>query len=235
MKKKRVWNVLIVAVLIAFLGVCLGLIFGFRSADVMTASAEESSIEAPQDSASELTSDDGEVDKETSEEETGFDLDAFLEWVQKYADEAGIGDEYAKAVEAIKAAASEKQVTISTVASVAQLIVFVVYLIYTNVKNGKLKKQLKEVSEKLDLQLKGTNGLIDESNANGETGQSTKKEVEALTKAMAFYAKSFMQFVDRTNIGAASKEAIKHDLNAAIREIDGEYKKEKADEEDKAL
>lgn len=227
MKKKRILNVLIVVVLIAFLAVCLGMIFGFRSADVMTASAEESSIEAPQDSASEPIS-------ETSEEETGFDLDAFLAWVQKYADEAGIGDEYAKAVEAIKAAASEKQVTISTVASVAQLIVFVVYLIYINVKNGKLKKQLKEVSEKLDLQLKGTNGLIDESNANGETGQSTKKEVEALTKAMAFYAKSFMQFVDRTNIGAASKEAIKHDLNAAIREIDGEYKKEKADEEDHA-
>lgn len=53
MKKKRVWNVLIVAVLIAFLGVCLGLIFGFRSADVMTTKAEETSIESPQDSADE--------------------------------------------------------------------------------------------------------------------------------------------------------------------------------------
>ena len=110
----------------------------------------------------------------------------------------------------------------------------VVYLIYTNVKNGKLKKQLKEVSEKLDLQLKGTNGLIDESNHNGQTGDSTKKDVEALTKAMVFHAKAFMQFIDRTNIGAASKEAIKHDLNAAIREIDGETK-EKSDEEDQAL
>lgn len=235
MKKKRILNVLIVVVLIAFLAVCLGMTFGFRSADVMTASAEESSIEAPQDSASEPTSDDGEVDKETSEEETGFDLDAFLEWVQKYADEAGIGDEYAKAVEAIKAAASEKQVTISTVASVAQLLVFVVYLIYTNVKNGKLKKQLKEVSEKLDLQLKGTNGLIDESNHNGQTGDSTKKEVEALTKAFAHLLTGFTALTDRFNIGAESKEAVKREFNRAAREIDGEYKKEKADEENQAL
>ena len=235
MKKKRLWNVLIVAVLIAFLGVCLGLIFGFRSADVMTTKAEETSIESPQESVESPTSDDNSAGGETREEDIGFDLDAFLEWVQKYADEAGIGDEYAKAVEAIKAAASEKQVTISTVASVAQLAVFLVYLIYTNVKNGKLKKQLKEVSEKLDLQLKGTNGLIDESNANGETGQSTKQEVEALTKAVSHLLTGFTVLTDRFNIGAESKEAVKRECNRAAREIDGESVKEKADEEDKAL
>lgn len=234
MKKKRVWNVLIVAVLIAFLGVCLGLIFGFRSADVMTTKAEETSVESPQESAESPASDDNSAGEETPEEDIGFDLDAFLEWVQKYADEAGIGDEYAKAVEAIKAAASEKQVTISTVASVAQLAVFVVYLIYTNVKNGKLKKQLKEVSEKLDLQLKGTNGLIDESNANGETGQSTKQEVEALTKAFLHLLTGFTVLTDRFNIGAESKEAVKREFNRAAREIDS-ADKEKADEEDKAL
>lgn len=234
MKKKRIINVLIVAVLIAFLGMCLGLIFGFRSGDAMTAAAEETSIEAPQDSADGATSDDSETSEETPAPDPEFDLDAFLAWVQKYADQAGIGSEYAKAVEAIKAAASEKQVTISTVASVAQLAVFVVYLIYTNVKNGRLKKQLKEVSEKLDLQLKGTNGLIDESNHNGQTGEDTRKDVEAMKKAFGNFTKAFMQFADRTNIGAASKEAIKHDLNAAIREIDGETK-EKADEEDQAL
>lgn len=234
MKKKRLWNILIVAVLIAFLGICLGLIFGFRSADVMTTKAEETSIESPQESAESPTSDDNSAG-ETPKEDIGFDLDAFLEWVQKYADEAGIGDEYAKAVEAIKAAASEKQVTISTVASVAQLVVFLVYLIYTNVKNGKLKKQLKEVSEKLDLQLKGTNGLIDESNANGETGQSTKQEVEALTKAVSHLLTGFTVLTDRFNIGAESKEAVKREFNRAAREIDGESVKEKADEEDKAL
>ena len=73
--------------------------------------------------------------EETPAPDPEFDLDAFLAWVQKYADQAGIGSEYAKAVEAIKAAASEKQVTISTVASVAQLLVFVVYLVYKKNEN----------------------------------------------------------------------------------------------------
>lgn len=228
MKKKRIINVLIVVILVALLSVCIGLIFGTNT---YSAAAEETSIEAPQDSADEATSDDSETVEETPAPDPEFDLDAFLAWVQKYADQAGIGSEYAKAVEAIKAAASEKQVTISTVASVAQLLVFVVYLIYTNVKNGKLKKQLKEVSEKLDLQLKGTNGLIDESNANGETGQSTKKEVEALTKAFAHLLTGFTALTDRFNIGAESKEAVKREFNRAAREIDGETK-EKADGEE---
>ena len=236
MKKKRVLNVLIIVVLVAFLAVCAGFIFGGNTyaARAEEVSAEESA-EAAQDSADSSVTGETSGDGETGEEDIGFDLDAFLEWVQKYADEAGIGDEYAKAVEAIKAAASEKQVTISTVASVAQLIVFVVYLIYTNVKNGKLKKQLKEVSEKLDLQLKGTNGLIDESNHNGQTGDSTKKEVEALTKAFVHLLTGFTALTDRFNIGAESKEAVKREFNRAAREIDGEGKKEKADEENQAL
>lgn len=231
MKKKRVWSALLIAVLVAFLAVCVGFIFG---GNTYAAKAEETSIESPQESTESPVSDDNSAGEETPEEDIGFDLDAFLEWVQKYADEAGIGDEYAKAVEAIKAAASEKQVTISTVASVAQLVVFLVYLIYTNVKNGKLKKQLKEVSEKLDLQLKGTNGLIDESNANGETGQSTKQEVEALTKAFLHLLTGFTVLTDRFNIGAESKEAVKREFNRAAREIDA-ADKEKADEEDKTL
>lgn len=225
-------TIIIIAVLVAFLAVCIGFIFG---SNTYSARAEETSSEAPQDSTDLPASDETSEDEETPDEDIGFDLDAFLEWVQKYADEAGIGDEYAAAVEAIKTAASEKQVTINTIASVAQLAVFIVYLIYTNVKNGRLKKQLAEVSEKLDKQIKGTNGLIDESNANGQTGQSTKKDVEAIKKATACYTKAFMQFMERFNIGAESKETIKHELNKAIQETEGEPVKEKADdEEDKA-
>ena len=231
MKKKRVLNVLMIVVLVAFLSVCVGFIFG---GNTYASRAEEVSTEAPQESTGSPVTGETSEDEETNGEDIGFDLDAFLEWVQKYADEAGIGDDYAKAVEAIKAAASEKQVTISTVASVAQLLVFVVYLINTNIKNGKLKKQLKEVSEKLDLQLKGTNGLIDESNHNGQTGDSTKKDVEALTKAFVHLLTGFTALTDRFNIGAESKEAVKREFNRAAREIDGEGKKEKADEENKA-
>ena len=171
MKKKRLVNVIIIAVLVAFLAVCIGFIFG---SNTYSARAEELTSEAPQDSTDSTTSDEMSEDEETPDEDIGFDLDAFLEWVQKYADEAGIGDEYAAAVEAIKTAASEKQVTINTIASVAQLAVFIVYLIYTNVKNGRLKKQLAEVSEKLDKQIKGTNGLIERERTNGTVHQERR-------------------------------------------------------------
>ncbi|MFQ7077351.1 MAG: hypothetical protein ACLRSW_05110 [Christensenellaceae bacterium] len=70
-----------------------GYIFGRRRGNV---------DRSPQDSANEATSDDSETVEETPAPDPEFDLDAFLAWVQKYADQAGIGSEYAKAVEAIK-------------------------------------------------------------------------------------------------------------------------------------
>ena len=181
-----------------------------------------------------------ETHEEEKESEKSFDLDAFLAFVQTYANEAGVGDEYAKAVEAIKTAASKKQVTLSTIASVLMLVVVSVYIIYTKSKNAKLKKLLLEVSEKLDEQVKGTNGLIDESNANNATGAETKKEVAEIKSAMSYLLTGLSAFVDRFNIGAASKESVKREFNRAAKAIDGETAinaKENAEngKDDKAL
>ena len=232
MKKKRIISILIIAALVAFLSVCIGIIFGSNTyAPSVTALAEESGETASDESVNDLP--------DSSDNAADFDLDDFLAFVQKYADEAGIGNEYKKAVEAIKTAASRKQVTLSTVASVVQLAVFVVYLISTNVRNGRLKKQLKELSEKLDAQIKGTNGLIDESNANGVTGQTTKKAVEqvrkdvrGIEKAIECLLTGFTILTDRFNIGAESKETIKREFNRAAREIE-HAAKEQTDEERK--
>ena len=232
MKKKRIISILIIAALVAFLSVCIGIIFGSNTyAPSVTALAEESGETASDESVNDLP--------DSSDNAADFDLDDFLAFVQKYADEAGIGNEYKKAVEAIRTAASRKQVTLSTVASVVQLAVFVVYLISTNVRNGRLKKQLKELSEKLDAQIKGTNGLIDESNANGVTGQTTKKAVEqvrkdvrGIEKAIECLLTGFTILTDRFNIGAESKETIKREFNRAAREIE-HAAKEQTDEERK--
>ena len=101
-----------------------------------------------------------------------------------------------------------------------------------------------ELSEKLDLQVKGTNGLIDGSNANGQTATETKQEVgemkndiKALKSGLAYLLSGLSSFVERFNIGAASKESVKREFNRAVKEIDGEPTetiKEKADDEDKA-
>ena len=181
-----------------------------------------------------------ETPEEENESEKSFDLDAFLAFVQTYANEAGVGDEYAKAVEAIKTAASKKQVTLSTIASVAMLVVVSVYIVYTRAKNAKLNKLLLEVSKTLDAQVKGTNGLIDESNANNATGAETKKEVAEIKKAMAYLLTGLTAFADRFNIGAASKESVKREFNRAAQAIDGDTAinaKENAEngKDDKAL
>lgn len=255
MKKNRFLSMLVGAVLVAFMAaLVLCMSFGNVSETAYNAKAEESAADQPSDeqegAQSGETEKDGETDVKNEEtqpdagENVEFDLDAFLAYVQKYADQAGIGDDYAKAVEAIKTAASKKQVTLSTIMSVAEFTAFLFYIIYLNSKNGKLKKSLITLSEKLDMQVKGTNGLIDESNANGQTATETKQEVaqlksdmKSLKSGFTYLLSGLSSFVERFNIGAASKESVKREFNRAVKEIDGEPTetiKEKADDEDKA-
>lgn len=219
----------------------IGFAVKYRGELVTAKAADEQITETPTESdgngsKTDETGSDGQSTDQTENGDKKATLEAFLEFMQKTADEAGIGDEYRKAVEAIKTAASEKQVTISTVASVAQLAVFVVYLIYLNAKNGRLKRQMVELSEKLDKQLKGTNGLIDESNANGATVDETKKDVESLKRSMNYLLNGLATFVERFNIGAASKESVRKQFNKAANEVDGviEQKEVTANEENKA-
>ena len=188
MKKSKFISVLISAVLVAFM-VALVLCMSFVnvSETAYNAKAEESATEQPEGEQEGSQRGETEQGGETpagnegtqpgANDDVQFDLDAFLAYVQKYADQAGIGDDYAKAVEAIKTAASKKQVTLSTIACVAEFVAFFVFIIYSKHKNGSLKKSMIELSEKLDLQVKGTNGLIDGSNANGQTATETKQEV----------------------------------------------------------
>lgn len=259
MKKSKILSVFIGAVFVAFLAVAVVFVFG-NAARVMTYADEvtDETVAEPQETAQDGAQD-GETaqdketpaeDKETqesgkesekTEKEIDFDIDAFLAYVQKYADEAGIGDDYAKAVEAIKTAASEKQVTISTIASVAEFGIFLVFILYSRHKNGALKKSMIELSEKLDAQLKGTNGLIDESNANGQTAGETKKQVDDLASDMkslkigfSYLLSGLSSFVERFNIGAASKETVKREFNRAVKHIDGETDKENAENENQA-
>lgn len=220
MKKIKWKNVLIIAALIAFLSFCVGMIFGGNT-NRYSACAEEIETQDEQDGGNELSQSGTESNEETPGKETTFDLEAFLAFVQKYADEAGIGDDYAKAVEAIKTAASEKQVTLSTIASIAQLAVFVGFIIYKNVKDGKLKKQIVDLAERLEAQREGTNALIDETNAAGQTGTETNKTVSELKTSLLHLEKAFALFADRFKIGEASKEEIKRECVQAQKGLDG--------------
>ena len=246
MKRKTLTNIFIIAALVAFLAVCLGFGIGMKYPE---ASAEEpadtsqdvgsedlsGTDESAQDSATDSVTEPPASDTDGTEEEPeepapDYNLDDFLAWVQGYADAAGLGNEFAAAVEAIKTAVSEKQFTISTIISVGSFLAVVVLLIKEHLSKKNLAKLLAEVSEQLKAQTEGTNGLIDESNANGKTVTETKDKADRTADALGHIVKGLSTLASRTNIGAAYKEQIQTEFNAAEKSLGGA-----ADESNKTL
>ena len=241
MKRKTLKNIFIIAALVAFLAVCLGFGIGMKypeanaeepadtSQDVgsedlsgTSESAQDSTTDSATDSVTEPPASDTEGTEEEPEEPApDYDLDDFLAWVQEYAEAAGLGNEFANAVEAIKTAASEKQVTISTIASVGVFLAVVVLLIKEHLSKKNLAKLLAEVSEQLKAQTEGTNGLIDESNANGKAVSQTKDKADRTADALVHIVKGLSTLANRTNIGAAYKEQIQTEFNAAEKSLGG--------------
>ena len=245
MKRKTLKNIFIIAALVAFLAVCLGFGIGMKYPEAsagepagttqdVTSEDLSGTDESAQDSAADSVTEPPASDTDGTEEEPeepapDYNLDDFLAWVQEYADAAGLGNEFANAVEAIKSAASEKQVTISTIASVGVFLAVVVLLIKEHLSKKNLAKLLAEVSEQLKAQTEGTNGLIDESNANGKAVSQTKDKADRTADALVHIVKGLSTLANRTNIGAAYKEQIQTEFNAAEKSLGGA-----ADESDKA-
>lgn len=236
---KKIKSLFLCVVIIIFCAFILGVGIGVSS---QNASAEEltSGADSVQDNSSvdlsseDETSQDSENDSVTEPpvddtETPEYDLDDFLAWVQGYADAAGLGNEFANAVEAIKTAVSEKQFTISTIISVGVLLTVIVLLIKEHLSKKNLAKLLAEVSEQLKAQTEGTNGLIDESNANGKVVTETKDKADRTADALWHIVKGLSTLASRTNIGAAYKEQIQEEFNAAEKSLGGA-----ADESNKA-
>lgn len=199
----------------------LGLAFGVAFTPI-TASAE-TTTETPETSA--------ELPEETDGTSTGdTTFEDFLTWAEKEADKYGYGDDFRGAIETIKAAASEKQVTISTIASLCLVVGVIALLIYIKIKDKKFKKTVtdlcKKLDEKLDDQIKGTNALIDGENeiihdetANAKTLQETQKEVCAIKKAFSSFVSAFLRFTDGVKLGDNKKAEVQTNCINALKEI----------------
>lgn len=147
-------------------------------------------------------------------------FDDFLAWVQENADEFGYGDEYAKVIEAIRVAASEKQVTLSTIAYLALAAIFTVYVIIQKIKDKKWKKSMSDMATYLQSLVKGTNGLIEETEkAEGEV-EKTEQTALALKKGMTALVKAFMHFADGTKLQGTKKEEVQSDCMTALKALD---------------
>ena len=212
----------------------------------ITVSAEETS-QPPEieTGSSEVETDDG-AGKDGADEETTFE--DFLTWAQKEAEKYGYGDEYTAAMEAIKAAATQKQVTLSTIASAALAITVLVLLVYYKCKDKKFKDAIIAINDKLDgkldTQRDGLNSLIDGENAllegknqmldcetkNGQKTEELKTEVQAIKKGFSAFISAFLRFTDGVKLGDNKKTEVQTNCLNALKEIDGEVR---ADEDNK--
>ena len=152
--------------IMAFVGVGFGVSPIVSFAEETTAETTETATEtAPETDESETVEDLPTADEETAE--TGeITLDDILDFAGELADKAGVGDDWAKAVENLKNAASEKKVDIMTGVSVGQVILMAAYIIgklcYAAYQKHKdtTAKDVKEVKATAGKQTKAVNELI---------------------------------------------------------------------------
>ncbi len=175
---------------------------------------------------------DTETDEETpdeDEEDVETTFEGFLEWSKTEAEKYGYGNEYAAALETIKTAATQKQVTISTVASFALVAAVLVYIVYKKVTDKKFRKNVEKLSGDLSGLYDKVNELVDGVNANekteGEIKESAtelKAEIETTGKALATFIRSFMHFADGIALKDAKKAEVQMDCINALKKLDGE-------------
>ena len=168
-------------------------------------------------------------EEETPEEELSHTFEDFLAWVEKEAPIYGYGDEVSKAIETIKTAASEKQVTLSTLASVGFMIAVLASTIYKKVTDGKFKKEVNDLSACAGAMLAKMEELVKGTNNNTETEEAIKEEEEALRNEMVkikngleHLTNGFMHFSSHVGMSNTHKAEVQRDCVKALQCIDGE-------------
>lgn len=218
----------------AALVACLGVSFTTVavSAEEVSASSENSAVQSEYSGESTVSEEVGETE-EMDENSAVLESDThtfenFLAWTEQEAERYGYGDEYTAALEAIKTAATTKQVTLSTVASFALVAVFIAYLIYKKITDKKFRDSVAALVKTSLEQFDKLNELVDGTNANGKTEEEIKAEEQALKEEMKKTKKAleglimgFMHFSGHVGMSAASKEEVQRDCINALHEIDG--------------
>ena len=198
---------------------------------------EDESADAPENDVQTPTADDNtnaeEIPEVSEKEENTEDLEHtfedFLAWAEQEADRYGYGDEFSKAVEAIKAAATQEQVTLSTIGSIAMMVAVLAYTLYKKVTDSKFKSEVHNLSVSLNAQLEKLKELVDGTNSNTKTEEEIKAEEQALKEeaictkeALAHLINAFMHFSSHVGMSNANKAEVQRDCMNALKCIDGE-------------
>lgn len=207
-----------------------GLCFCFT---LVVASAETAS-EEPANSNEIIT--DEEISNEnhtneTVEETPETNFEDFLAWAQNEANRYGYGNEFEQAVDSLRVAATQKQVTLSTIASVVLFVAVIGLIISHRIKDKHLKDAIialaKNLDGKLDDSIKGTNALIDGENSllDGETvleknTAKTTKELGSIKRCLRAFVAGFLRFTDGIKIGDNKKTEVQTNCLNALKELD---------------
>lgn len=165
---------------------------------------------------------------EVLESETNT-FENFLAWTEKEADRYGYGDEYRRAFEDIKNAATTKQVTIATVVNALLWVLGVGYIVYKKITDKKSLAKLSSIGNQAGTQLKKLNELVDATNENSNTEEKIRQETAELKAEMKKTAEAltglingFMHFADGVQLKNSRKDEVRRDCTNALKKIDGE-------------
>lgn len=255
MKNFKIKLVAVLSACLLFGGLGVAPVVGFAeetNAPVESVESVETSVETPEEEQTEETpteeptvenSEVSEpVEEEKTEEETSAPVENhtfenFLAWTEQEAERYGYGEQYKQALEAIKTAATEKQITISTLCSLGLMAAVVCYIIYKKVTDAKFKKAVIELLETFDNLKDKTNELVKGTNdnstleeKNGEEIRNVKKKSHATMTSVYYLTEAFMNFVEGVDMKDTKKQYVLRKCNAALKEIDGEVSRNEDNE-----
>lgn len=231
---------------LAFVAVSFGVAFA-----PMTAFADEpatSAVESVETSETSAETGENSADSTTCEEvvdsaETGENsavlesetntFETFLAWTEKEAERYGYGNEYKDALDAIKTAATTKQVTLSTIASIALAVCIVGYIIYKKITDKKFRQQVaililsyQELVQKLNELVAGTNENTKTEQEIKQEEAELKSEMKKTTEALACLIGGFMHFAEGIALKDTKKAEVQRDCINGLKKIDGEVSNE---------
>lgn len=219
--------------------VCALVCFGFACPIVASAEevAETPVIEQETQEVEEVVEETQDVEN-TQENEAILEseentFENFLAWVGKEAERYGYGEEYAKALELIKTAATTKQVTVATVVNSALWLLGICYIVYKKCADKRNIAKVGELSSQVGAQLKKLDELVDATNENSKSEETIKHETEELKKemkttitALQCFVGGFMHFAEGVKMQDTKKDEVLRDCNNALHLIDGVCKNE---------
>lgn len=170
-----------------------------------------------------------ETPTEEAVEDTNHTFDDFLAWVQTEADKYGYGEDFAGAIEAITAAATQEQVTLSTIGSLLMMVAVIAYTIYKKVTDSKFKTEVSNLSKSLSNQFEKLKELVDGTNSNTKTeeeisakSEEIKKDEEKIKNALSQLISAFMHFSSHVGMQETHKLEVQRDCMNALQCIDGD-------------